>query len=92
MLAALSCRTYITHDRGYYEDFFRSAHPVCEHSAWVACNCPICHAEEFLAIEVEYFEYNPIITTLLCEYGIQPVASANRIVTTSSLRGPPCLS
>ena len=92
MLAALSCRVYMTHDRGYYESFFRTAHPELEHSAWVACNCPICHAEDVVATKVDIFEYHPFITTLLCEFGIEPVASANRIAIAPTHRGPPCLS
>ena len=92
MLAAISSRIYLRHDRGYYEDFLRTAHPASDCSAWVSCNCPICHAEDFLAIEAEYIEYHPFITTLLCEFGTAPTSAANRIVEASSLRGPPCLS
>ena len=92
MITAFSSRLYLTHDRGYYEDYLRTEHPSHESGAWVSCNCPICHAEDYLATEAEYFEYNPIITTLECEFGVLPTAQANRIVVTSSLRGPPCLS
>ena len=95
MIASVSSRVWITHDRGYYEDYLRTAHPSSantDNGAWVSCNCPICHAEDYLATEAEYFEYNPIITTLECEFGVVPTAQANRIVITSSLRGPPCLS
>ena len=92
MLFAVSSRVWITHDRGYYEDFLRTSHPSDIAGEWVSCNCPICHAEDFLATEAEYFEYHPFVTTLLCEFGFEPTASANRIVVTSSLRGPPCLS
>ena len=92
MFIAFTSRTYLTHDRGYWEDFLRTEHPSHESSEWVSCNCPICHAEDYLATEAEYFEYNPIITTIEFEYGIISTAEANRIVVTSSLRGPPCLS
>ncbi len=92
MIVSVSSRVWITHDRGYYEDFLRTAHPSSNGGAWVACNCPICHAEDFLAVEAEYFEYNPIITTLEYDFGVIPTASANRIVVVSSLRGPPYLS
>lgn len=92
MFIALTSRAYLTHDRGYWEDYLRTEHPSHESSEWVSCNCPICHAEDYLATEAEYFEYNPIITTLECDFGVAPTASANRIVVTSSLRGPPCLS
>lgn len=92
MVLAVSSRVWLTHDRGYYESFLRTAHPSAEAGAWVSCNCPICHAEDFLATEAECFEYHPFITTLECEFGLIPTAQANRIVVTSSLRGPPCLS
>jgi hypothetical protein len=78
-----------------YEDYLRTAHPSSantDNGAWVSCNCPICHAEDYLATEAENFEYHPVITTLECEFGVIPTAQANRIVVTSSLRGPPCLS
>ena len=92
MITAFASRLYLTHDRGYYEDYLRTEHPSHESGAWVSCNCPICHAEDYLAVEAEYFDYNPIITTIECEYGVIPTAEANRIVVTSSLRGPPYLS
>ena len=92
MITAFSSRTYLTHDRGYYEDYLRTGHPSHESGAWVSCNCPICHAEDYLAVEAEYFEYNPIITTLECEFGVIPTAQANRVVVISSLRAPPYLS
>lgn len=91
MLAAVSVRVHLTHDRGFYATSYHlgenSSEPANFH-----CNCPICHAEDFTATEAEYFDYNPIVTTLLCEFAIKPTASANRIVVTSSLRGPPSLS
>ena len=92
MIFAVSSRVWLTHERGYYESYLGTAHPSEEAGAWVSCNCPICHAEDYLATEAEYFEYNPIITTIEFEYGIISTAEANRIVVTSSLRGPPCLS
>ena len=91
MLAAVSVRVYLTHDRGFYEVFYHMEDNSAGETN-VHCNCPICHAEDFTATEAEYFDYNPTVTTLLCEFGIRPTASANRIVVTSSLRGPPCLS
>ena len=91
MLAAVSSRVYLTHDRGFSDLYYCSEH--ASHDCEILfCNCPICHAEDFVATEAEFFEYNPIITTLLCEFEVVPTASANRIVITSSLRGPPCLS
>ena len=91
MLTAVSSRFYLTHDRGFYDIYFSTEHAShdCEK---LVCNCPICHAEDFVATEAKFFEYNPIITTLLCEFEVAPTASANSIVITSSLRGPPCLS
>ena len=91
MITALSSRVYLTHDRGFYEVFCHAEDTAAENAS-LHCNCPICHAEDFTATEAEYFDYNPIVTTLLCEFGTKPTASANRIVVTSSLRGPPCLS
>ena len=74
MIVSVSSRAWITHDRGYYEDYLRTAHPSANNGTWVSCNCPICHAEDFIAIEAEYFEYNPIITTLECDFGAIPTA------------------
>ena len=91
MITAVSSRIYLTHDRGFYE-FCCHTEEASANNQFVYCNCPICHAEDFTATEAEYFEYNPFVTTLLCEFGTTPTASANRIVVTSSLRGPPCLS
>lgn len=91
MITAVSSRIYLTHDRGFYE-FCGHDEDASVNNQIVYCNCPICHAEDFTATEAEYFEYNPVATTLLCEFGTTPTASANRIVVTSSLRGPPCLS
>ena len=95
MIIAVSSRAWITHDRGYYENFLRTAHPSAtnaDNGAWVACNCPICHAEDYLATAAEYFIYSPIISVLEFEQSILPTAAANDIVVVSSLRGPPCLS
>jgi hypothetical protein len=92
MIVSVSSRVWITHDRGYYEDFLRTAHPSADNHAWVSCNCPICHAEDYLAVAADYFDYSPIIVELEFEPGVLPTAQANRIVVTSSLRGPPCLS
>lgn len=92
MVLAVSSRVWLTHERGYYESYLRTAHPSEEAGVWVSCNCPICHAEDFIATEAEYFEYTPFVTTLLCEFGTAPTVAANRITIISSLRGPPCLS
>jgi hypothetical protein len=92
MIVSVSSRLWLTHDRGYYEDFLRTAHPSADAHAWVSCNCPICHAEDFLATEAEYFDYSPIISVLECERAIQPTATANKVVVISSLRAPPYLS
>ena len=92
MITAFSSRLYLTHDRGYYEDYLRTEHPSHESGAWVSCNCPICHAEDFIAVAAEYFDYSPIISELEFEQSILPTAQANNIVIVSSLRGPPYLS
>ena len=95
MIVSVSSRMWVTHDRGYYENFLRTAHPTADNAdngAWVACNCPICHAEDFLAIAAEYFVYSPIISVLEFERGVLPTAAANDITVVSSLRGPPFLS
>ncbi|MBP3550654.1 MAG: hypothetical protein J6J57_03300 [Alistipes sp.] len=92
MIVSVSSRMWITHDRGYYEDFLRTAHPSADAHTWVSCNCPICHAEDFIAVAAEYFDYSPIISELEFEQGILPTAQANNIVIVSSLRGPPYLS
>ena len=93
MIFAVSSRVWLTHDRGYYENYLRTAHPSEEAGAWVSCNCPICHAEDFTTTEAEYFVYNPIVTTLLCEFCVPQTASAiSNIVDLFSLRGPPYLS
>lgn len=92
MAISATTRLYITHDRGYYEDYLRTAHPSCDCNAWVSCNCPICHAEDFLSTEAENFEYNPIVVELDFERAFQPTATANQVPTASSLRAPPYLS
>lgn len=92
MILAVSSRVWVTHDRCYYEDYLRTSHPSAENGAWVSCNCPICHAEDYIAVAAEYFEYHPIITVIESEKAIQPVASANKIIVTLSLRAPPYLS
>ena len=93
MVVALSSRVWLTHDRGYYESYLRTAHPSAEAGAWVACNCPICHAEEVVAIEAEDFVYQPVVSVVEFEQAILPTASAKDIqVNLFSLRGPPYLS
>ena len=93
MVVAVSSRAWLTHDRGYYEDYLRTAHPSADCGAWVACNCPICHAEDVVATEAEDFVYQPVVTAIEFELAILPTASAKdtqaRIL---SLRGPPYLS
>ena len=92
MIFAVSSRVWITHDRGYYEELRLTANSSQGASESIRCNCPICHAEDYLATEAEYFDYHPFVTTLLCEFGIQPTSSASRTILATSLRGPPCLS
>jgi hypothetical protein len=92
MIMAFSSRLYLTHDRDYYEDILRTEQSSHDNGAGVSCNCPICHAEDYIAIKAEYFEYHPIITTIDYEFAVKPTATANRIVVTTALRGPPCLS
>ena len=92
MIFAVSSRVWLTHSRGYYEDYLRTSHPSADAGEWVSCNCPICHAEDFLAVAAEYLEYRPFITALECEVSVLPTAKANDIIVVSSLRGPPCLS
>lgn len=92
MVTAIVSRLYITHEREYYENFLRTPHLVHDHDAMVSCNCPICHAEDYLAIEVEPFVYRPFIAVLECDHTVQPVARENKVVVVSLLRGPPCLS
>ena len=93
MITAFSSRLYLTHDRGYYEDYLRTEHPSHDNGAWVSCNCPICHAEDFLTIAAELFDYSPIISVLEFEHYVLPTAKANsNIVAISALRGPPQLS
>lgn len=82
----------VSHNIDYYESVFKTAQQAEESGEWLLCDCPICHAEDCLATEAEYFAYNPVITTLEFEFGTEPTATANRIVVTSSLRGPPALS
>lgn len=92
MIISVSSRVWLTHDRGYYEDYLRTAHSSADNHAWVSCNCPICHAEDFIATAAEYFTYSPIIVALEFEQGLQLTAPANRVVTLASLRAPPYLS
>lgn len=91
MIVSVSSRLWLTHDRGFFEDYLRTLHPSAD-NAWVGCNCPICHAEDFIAVAAEYFDYSPIVLAVEYEMSVQAVAAANRIVVTSSLRAPPYLS
>uniref|UniRef100_UPI004057B51A hypothetical protein n=1 Tax=Alistipes sp. TaxID=1872444 RepID=UPI004057B51A len=92
MIISVSSRVWLAHDRGYYEDYLRTAHPSADAHAWVSCNCPICHAEDFIAVAAEYFNYSPIISELKFGRSILPTAKANNIVVVVSLRAPPYLS
>ena len=91
MIVSVSSRLWLTHDRGFYDDYLRTAENSA-HNAWIRCNCPICHAEDFIAVAAEYFDYSPIVSAMEYEMPVQAVAAANRIVVTSSLRAPPYLS
>lgn len=92
MIVALSSRLYLSHGSDYYESLHNTEQCAADNGEWVDCNCPVCHEENFLATEAKLIEYNPIISILLCEYGVEPTALANNIVVATSLRGPPALS
>ena len=92
MITALASRAYLTHGSDYYESIWNTAQSASDNGAWVECNCPVCHAEDFIAVAAEYFDYSPIISELKFEQSILPTAQANNIVIVSSLRGPPYLS
>ena len=92
MITALASRAYLTHGSDYYESIWNTAQSASDNGAWVECNCPVCHAEDFIAVAAEYFDYSPIISELEFEQSILPTAQANNIVIVSSLRGPPYLS
>lgn len=92
MIVSVSSRVWVTHDRGYYEDYLRTTHSSARNGAWVSCNCPICHAEDYVAVVAEYFDYHLSISVLECEVIVVPTAQANKIVVSSSLRAPPYLS
>lgn len=91
MIVAVATRLYISHNEGFDASAW-DIHTTSANGDWLRCNCPICHAEDLVATVVETVEYNPIITTFECEFAIAPTKEANRIVITSSLRGPPALS
>ena len=92
MITALASRAYLTHGSDYYESIWNTEQSASDNGAWIECNCPVCHAEDFIAVAAEYFDYSPIISELEFEQGILPTAKANNIVVVSSLRGPPYLS
>lgn len=92
MITALASRAYLTHGSDYYESIWNTAQSASDNGAWVECNCPVCHAEDFIAVAAEYFDYSPIISELEFEQSVLPTAQANNIVIISSLRGPPYLS
>ena len=92
MIVAVSSRLYLTHGSDYYESIWNTEQTASDNGSWLVCNCPVCHAEDFLAVEPKSFDYNPIITTLQYEYAIAPTSAASRIVVVSSLRAPPYLS
>ena len=91
MIVAVATRLYLSHNEGFDASAW-DIHTTSANGDWLRCNCPICHAEDLVATVVETVEYNPIITTFECEFAIAPTKEANRIVITSSLRGPPALS
>ena len=91
MITAYASRVFLWHDRGFDEYTCCLDGHVGEDKHFV-CNCPICHAEEVVATAPESVEYHPFVTVVECEYGVLPTASANSVVISSSLRGPPCLS
>lgn len=92
MVTALASRAYLTHGSDYYESIWNTAQSASDNGTWVECNCPVCHAEDFIAVAADYFDYSPIISVLDFEQSILPTAQANNIVIVSSLRGPPYLS
>lgn len=91
MVLAISGRLYLSHGSDYYESLWNTETTASDRGAWVVCNCPVCHSEEFVSTEAELFEYNPWVTSLLFEFAIEPTTSANRIAIISSQRGPPAL-
>ncbi len=92
MITALASRAYLTHGSDYYESIWNTEQSASDNGAWIECNCPVCHAEDFIAVAAEYFDYSPIISVLEFEQSILTTAKANNIVVVSSLRGPPYLS
>ncbi|MBR3677639.1 MAG: hypothetical protein IKL60_01895 [Alistipes sp.] len=92
LVISLSSRTYLTYNATCYDRVDTEETTSVPNRASFVCNCPICSAEEFFAIEAEEFDYHPIIAVLEFEQEILPTASANRVVVISSLRAPPYLS
>lgn len=92
MAIAVVSRLYLTHDREYYEVVRITKQDASNNGAWVLCDCPICHAEEFLATEVECFVYESITSELSSIEVVPLVAKANRVVYATSLRGPPAMA
>ena len=92
LVTAVSCRLYLTHGIEYYGSLWETEQMASESGESMECNCPICHAEDFLAVAAENFNYTPIISEVEFEQGVLHTAAANNIVVVSSLRGPPYLS
>lgn len=92
MVTAYVSRGYLAHDREFNKVICHAVDHNASNDARLVCNCPICHAEDVVATPAESFEYHPFVAIIECEYGVLPTASANDIVISSSLRGPPCLS
>ena len=92
MVVAGGTRLYLTHNQGFDASAWDIHLSDFSEHEQLRCNCPICHAEDFVATEAETFEYHTFITTLSYEFAIYQTAAANDIVVLSSLRGPPCVS
>ena len=92
LVISLSSRTYLTHNATCYDGTDTEETTSAPSREAFVCNCPICSAEEFFAIEAEDFEYHPIVAVLDFEQAILSTATANRVVVFSSLRAPPYLS
>ena len=83
---------YLNHNQGFDASAWDIHLSDYSEHEQLRCNCPICHAEDFVATEAETFEYHAYISTLSYEFAVYKTAAANDIVVLSSLRGPPCLS
>ena len=92
MIVAGGTRLYLNHNQGFDASAWDIHLSDYSEHEQLRCNCPICHAEDFVATEAETFEYHAYISTLSYEFAVYKTAAANDIVVLSSLRGPPCLS